>query len=53
MARNSFTLLDGRAVLSVTGEDRAGFLQGLVSNDTAKLAPGRAVYAALLTAQGR
>src|SRR5579885_1156840 len=53
MARNSFTLLDGRAVLSVTGEDRAGFLQGLVSNDTAKLAPGGAVYAALLTAQGR
>ena len=35
------------------GADRPSFLQGLVSNDAAKLAADRAVYAALLTAQGK
>ncbi len=47
------THLPGRAVLSVTGEDRVGYLQGLVSNDVAAAAPGRAVWAALLTPQGK
>ncbi len=42
-----------RAVLSATGEDRVGYLQGLVSNDVALAAPGRAVWAALLTPQGK
>ena len=42
-----------RAVLAVTGEDRVAFLQGLVSNDVAGAAPGRAVWAALLTPQGK
>ena len=46
-------LLPDRAVLEVTGEDRVGFLQGLVSNDVAEAAPGRAVWAALLTPQGK
>ncbi len=45
--------LPNRAVLAVTGEDRVAFLQGLVSNDVALAAPGRAVWAALLTPQGR
>ena len=45
--------LPSRAVLSVTGEDRVAFLQGLVSNDVALAGPGRAVWAALLTPQGR
>ena len=45
--------LPGRAVLSVSGEDRVSFLQGLVSNDVALAAPGRAVWAALLTPQGK
>ena len=45
--------LTDRAVLEVTGEDRAGFLQGLVSNDVALVGPGRAVWAALLTPQGK
>jgi folate-binding protein YgfZ len=53
MAEASFAPLDGRGVLSIAGEDRASFLQGLVSNDVAKAAAGRAVYAALLTPQGR
>ncbi len=37
----------------MSGEDRVGFLQGLVSNDVAQAAPGRAVWAALLTPQGK
>src|SRR5271154_557506 len=45
--------LPDRAVLAVTGDDRVGFLQGLVSNDVAEAAPGRAVWAALLTPQGK
>jgi folate-binding protein YgfZ len=46
-------LLADRAVLAVSGEDRVGFLQGLVSNDVSLAAPGRAVWAALLTPQGK
>jgi folate-binding protein YgfZ len=53
MPNARFTLLPQRGILAVSGDDRASFLQGLVSNDTAKLAPGRALYAALLTAQGK
>ena len=47
------TLLPGRAVIEVSGDDRVSFLQGLVSNDVAEVAPGRAVWAALLTPQGK
>jgi len=46
-------LLPARAVLELAGADRVGFLQGLVSNDVATAAPGRAVWAALLTPQGK
>lgn len=49
----SFSLLPHRSVIAVGGDDRVEFLQGLVSNDTTKVAPGRAVWAALLTPQGR
>ncbi len=42
-----------RGVIELSGEDRVGFLQGLVSNDVAACAPGRAVWAALLTPQGK
>ncbi len=45
--------LPGRGVVEVTGEDRLGFLQGLVSNDVTLAEPGRAVWAALLTPQGK
>lgn len=45
--------LPDRAVVELTGEDRAGFLQGLVSNDVARATPGHAVWAALLTPQGK
>ncbi len=40
-------------MLEVTGEDRVSFLQGLVSNDVAEARPGQAVWAALLTPQGK
>ena len=53
MPNARFTLLPDRGILAVNGDDRASFLQGLVSNDTTKLAPGCAMYAALLTAQGK
>jgi folate-binding protein YgfZ len=46
-------LLTGRGVVEVTGEDRVGFLQGLVSNDVSKVVPGVAIWAALLTPQGK
>ncbi len=50
---STLALLPGRAVIEVSGEDRVSFLQGLVSNDVAEAAPGRAVWAALLTPQGK
>jgi len=48
-----FAVLGERGVLSVSGPDRVSFLQGLVSNDIEKAGPERAVYAALLTPQGK
>src|SRR5713101_3222313 len=53
MAQGNFVILEDRGVLAVSGVDRRSFLQGLVSNDVEKLAPDRALYAALLTAQGK
>ncbi len=47
------TLLDQRAVLTVTGEDRQQFLQGLISNDVTRVSADRSIYAALLTPQGK
>jgi len=46
-------VLEDRGVLAVGGPDRASFLQGLVSNDTTQISAERAIYAALLTAQGK
>jgi folate-binding Fe-S cluster repair protein YgfZ len=45
--------LSSRGVISVEGADRVSFLNGLVSNDVALAAPGQAVWAALLSPQGR
>ena len=53
MSASHFALLPHRSVIAVGGPDRAEFLQGLISNDTAKGGPGRAIWAALLTPQGR
>jgi tRNA-modifying protein YgfZ len=46
-------LLPGRGVVGVAGPDRATFLQGLVTNDVRELAPDRALYAGLLSPQGK
>jgi len=48
-----FSLLPHRSVIAVGGADRVDFLQGLISNDTTKVTAGRAIWAALLTPQGR
>lgn len=48
-----FCSLAHRGVIAVGGPERAGFLQGLISNDTARVAADRAEHAALLTPQGR
>src|SRR5882762_6316870 len=53
MAQGNFVILDDRGILAVSGPDRRAFLQGLVSNDVEKIAADRAIYAALLTAQGK
>jgi folate-binding protein YgfZ len=53
MTSLQFSLLPHRSVIAVGGADRVEFLQGLISNDTTKVAPGRAIWAALLTPQGR
>jgi folate-binding Fe-S cluster repair protein YgfZ len=42
-----------RSVLSVTGPDRLTWLQGLLTQDVAELAPGEVRDSAYLTAQGR
>ena len=46
-------MLEDRGVVSVTGADATGFLQGLLTNDVERLEPGQARYAALLTPQGK
>ncbi len=46
-------LLPDRGVVKVAGDDARHFLNGLVTNDTAKVAPGAPRYAALLTPQGK
>ena len=46
-------LLPDRGVVKVAGEDARGFLNGLVTNDIAKVAPGKPRFAALLTPQGK
>jgi folate-binding protein YgfZ len=53
MPQSRFVMLEDRGILAVAGPDRADFLQGLVSNDTARVSAERAVYAALLTPQGK
>ena len=52
MERGAF-LLAHRGIVEVKGPDALGFVQGLVTNDVEGAADGRAVYAALLTPQGK
>lgn len=45
--------LENRAVIAVAGADARAFLQGLITNDSGLLAQNRAVYAGLLSPQGK
>lgn len=53
MSVPAYAPLPHRSVIAVGGPDRVEFLQGLISNDTRKVGPGQAIWAALLTPQGR
>ena len=53
MQATGYVILDDRGVLALAGPDARGLLQGLVSNDITALGPQRAIYAALLTPQGK
>jgi folate-binding protein YgfZ len=46
-------LLPDRGVVKVGGEDARRFLNGLVTSDIGKVAPGKPVFTALLTPQGK
>lgn len=45
--------LEDRAILAVGGAESRPFLQGLITNDIDRLGPGRGLYAALLSPQGK
>jgi folate-binding protein YgfZ len=47
------TTLADRALLRLSGEEVRPFLQGLVTNDVNRLAPGHPLWAGLLTPQGK
>lgn len=51
--QKSFVALDDRGFLAVAGPDARSFLQGVITNDVNKARPGQAIYAAVLTPQGR
>jgi tRNA-modifying protein YgfZ len=42
-------LLDDRGVIKVAGEAARSFLNGIVTTDVTKVAPGRPCFAGLLT----
>jgi folate-binding protein YgfZ len=53
-ARQGAALIDtSPGLIVVSGQDRASYLQGLLTNDIAALQAGQGCYAAYLTAQGR
>ena len=45
--------LEDRAVIALAGPDARGLLQGLITSDIGRLSAGVALYAALLTPQGK
>lgn len=53
LANAAFTILPNRGVLRLSGPDWVAFLQGLVSNDVASVGETHAIYACLLTPQGK
>jgi hypothetical protein len=53
MNQASYALLPKRTLLRLSGKDTRAFLQNLVTNDINQLQPRSALYAALLTPQGK
>ena len=53
MSQPLHVVLEERGVVSVDGPEAGAFLQGLVSNDVERVSEAQAVYAALLTPQGK
>lgn len=53
MEQAHYVILETRGVLAVAGEDARSWLQGLISNDIRKVTNSQAIYAALLTPQGK
>ena len=53
MSNGHYTELSDRAVLRLAGADTRTFLQGLVTADVDHLSESRALYAGLLTPQGK
>ncbi|MEQ8192977.1 MAG: folate-binding protein [Rhodospirillales bacterium] len=53
MPAAQYSLLEDRGLIEAKGEEARPFLQGLISNDIDRVGPAHAVYAALLTAQGK
>ncbi|MES2676789.1 MAG: hypothetical protein V4612_00545 [Pseudomonadota bacterium] len=51
MTKNS--LLKNRCIISIVGEDRKTFLQGLLTNDINKVSETQAIYTFMLSPQGR
>lgn len=45
--------LENRAVIRIAGSEAINFLQGLVTNDVDNVSEGQAIYAAMLTPQGK
>lgn len=52
-SENTYNPLADRAVLALSGADTVDFLQGLVTADASRTADGQAIYAALLSPQGK
>jgi folate-binding protein YgfZ len=53
MSMSNAALLEDRAILAASGTEARGFLNGLITNDIEKVSPANAIYAALLTPQGK
>ncbi|MCE3233399.1 MAG: Large exoprotein, partial [Rickettsiaceae bacterium] len=53
MTKNIYIPLENRSILSISGSDARTFLQGLITNDINKVTENQAIYALMLTPQGK
>ena len=53
MSNKTYTVLESRGLIQVEGEDKATFLQGLVSNNVMNITAEAASHGAFLTPQGK